>query len=164
MARTPQQLQTDAKELYLQIEKTLAFYNKVSCQCAFPRFRQYVSIDCSDTGNSFYLTEAEAFIARSKMNFHVQQMNAEKSGECYLDLWTCNKCGSQFEYGWSDFSIHISRSYLKLKNKTVEDIGAGPRNPIPVFVGPFGHSYPENVFLKTDLPALKDYLEEIKRI
>jgi len=157
-----EQYKIDIGLLSTRIENILEFYDSHSCQCAFPRFRQYTSIDSADTGNSFYVNETEAFIDNCGKYFDIKKMTPERGGECYLSMYTCKKCGSIFEYGWSDFSIHISRSYLKLKEKKVNDIGAEPINPIPVFVGPMGHSYLENAFVKKDLEELTQYLQEIK--
>jgi hypothetical protein len=158
------QIQIDTEKLWTQVERTLAFYDNHACPCAFPRFRQYASIDCVDTGNSFYVSETEAFISRSSRYFDIQTLTPEQGGECSLAIYTCKKCGSTYEFGWSDFSIHVSRSYLKLKEKKVSDIGSAPLTPIPVFVGPFGHSYPDKAFAKTDLERLTKYLEEIEPV
>ena len=157
-----EQIEKDTEKLWTQVERTLEFYDKQACQCAFPRFRQYVSIDCVDTSNSFYVSETEAFISRSKRYFDIQTLAAEQGGECSLAIYTCKKCGSTYEFGWSDFSIHVSRSYLKLMKKKVNDIGGEPLTPIPVFVGPFGHSYPDKAFAKDDLEGLTKYFQEIK--
>ncbi|HRG01192.1 MAG TPA: hypothetical protein PKZ75_08755 [Bacteroidia bacterium] len=148
--------------LQSRIEEILEFYHSHSCQCAFPRFRQYVSIDCADTGNSFYVNETETFISNSSKYFDIQPLTPERGGECYLSIYTCKKCGSTYEYGWSDFSIYINRSYLKLKEQKTNDIGKEPINPIPIFLGPIGHSYLENTFVQKDLESLTLYLKEIK--
>lgn len=148
--------------LWTRIEEILEFYHSHSCQCAFPRFRQYVGIDCTDTSNSFYVSETEAFISKCNKYFDIQPLTPERGGECYLSIYTCKKCGSTYEYGWSDFSIYINRSYLKLKEKKIKDIGQDAINPIPVFVGPIGHSYAENMFVQKDLESLTLYLKEIK--
>lgn len=156
------QIKINTNKLWEQIEKTLEYYNAHACQCAFPRFRQYTSIDCGDTGNSFYVAETEAFISLGKKYFNIQSLVPERGGECSLAIYTCKKCGSTYEFGWSDFSIYINRSYLKLKEKKVNDIGGDLLTPIPVFVGPFGHSYPDNLFTKKDMEVLIKYLKEIK--
>jgi hypothetical protein len=156
------QIKVNAAQLWKEIEKTLHFYNSISCQCAFPRFQQYVSIDCADTGNSFYISETEAFISLSKKYFDVKQLDPPRGGEVSLEVHTCKKCRSVYEFGWSDFSIYVSRSYLKLKEKKIVQIGAEAIFPIPVFVGPFGHSYPEEMFQKKEFEDFTNYLYAIK--
>jgi hypothetical protein len=100
-------------KLWKFLEKTLAFYNEKGCQCAFPRFRQIVSIDCVDTGSSFYASETEGFIGFARNYFTTVKLAT--GPEAQNELWTCNKCGSVYSYGWADFSIHVNRSILKIK-------------------------------------------------
>jgi len=156
-------IQMQADKLWNLIEETLVYYNTVACQCAFPRFRQYVGIDCSDTGDSYYVSETETFISCSKKYFNIEQLTPIRGGENSIAIYTCKKCSTTFEFGWSDFSIHVDRSYLTLKDKKVDDIGADIQTQIPVLLGPFGHSYPVNAFDKVDLETLKEYMLEVNK-
>ncbi|MEI9809366.1 MAG: hypothetical protein WDO16_16675 [Bacteroidota bacterium] len=85
------QVQENANKLWDFLGETLAFYHSKSCQCAFPRFRQIVSIDCTDTGTSFYCSETEGFISHAKKYFTVSK--TDTGTEAYNESWSCNKCG-----------------------------------------------------------------------
>jgi hypothetical protein len=121
-------------------KNALAMYHEKSCQCAFPRYLQIVSIDCSDTGNSFQSQDTELLIEASKPYFCI--LPSANKDEITNQKWVCKKCGSEYEYGWSDFSIYVQRQKLKLKKSKVSPIGKEVRNPIPLFLGLMGHSYP----------------------
>jgi len=155
-------IQQLAEKLWFEVEQILEYYDRVACSCAFPRFRQYVSIDCSDTGNSFYVSETEIFISRCEKYFDIQKLESEGSGEVASAIYTCKKCASTYDFGWSDFSIRVNRSFLKIKDKKTEDIGAEIQTPIPVLIGPIGHSLPADTFVKCELDAFAIYLRERK--
>ena len=155
------QIQETTDKLWKVIEEALQFYNSLSCQCAFPRFRQYISIDCSETVKSFYMSETEGFIRQSHHLFDI--LEVDRGQEVNQAIYTCKKCGSTYNYAWSDFSIHVDRSYLKPRQISVEQIGADPSNPIPFVVGLFGHSLPDrNLFRQVDLDFFKKYITELK--
>ena len=153
-------IQEATQNLWDAIGKTLEYYNEKSCQCAFPRFRQYTSIDCVDTRDSYYMSETEGFIAYAKEYFTVT--SPDGNGQSPYSTYTCNTCGSIFDFEWQDFSIHVNRSCLKLREHKVADIGAAPIEPIPFHVGPFGHSFPKENFQKWDLEPLIQYFRELK--
>lgn len=143
--------------LWKYIEELLIDFNRQSCLCSFPRFRQIVSIDCTDYGKSFYCSETEGFISNARKYFTTTK--AETGGEAYNEEWCCNKCGSLYDYGWSDFSIHVERSVLKIKELKTTDIGAEPQLPIPLFVGVFGHSFPgKDQLTPVDFETFKTYI------
>lgn len=127
-------------QLWDFIEEVLISFNQQSCQCAFPRFRQIVAIDCVDYRKNFYCSETEGFIDRARKYYTAVKL--ESGPEAYNEEWTCNKCGSIFTYGWADFSIHVNRAFLKQKDLRIGDIGALPEVPIPLYVGIFGHALP----------------------
>lgn len=156
-------IQDSANKLWNQVEETMKYYNEVSCPCAFPRFRQFTSIDCTDYGASFYMSETEGFIRYARPYFDIQEV--EKGMECYRAVYTCKKCGSTFDAGWSDFSIHVSRMFLKPITLTATQVGADIKNPIPFFVGLFGHKYPErSLFEKVDFETFTSYIRELRPI
>jgi hypothetical protein len=83
--------------------------------------------------------------------------------EAYNESWCCNKCGSLYDYGWADFSIHVSRAFLKIKELKTTDIGAEPQLPIPLFVGIFGHTFPgKDQLIPVDFEAFKKYITALK--
>ena len=156
-----QRIKENTGKLWKFIEETLEFYNIQSCQCAFPRFRQVVSIDCTDTSKSFYCSETEGFISHAKTYFTVSK--TETGAEAYNELWRCNKRGSLSDYGWSDFSIHVNRAFLKIKELKTSNIGAAPQLPIPLFIGIFGHSFPgKDQLIPVDFDTFKAYITEMK--
>jgi len=135
------------KELMVKVEQvkelfksTLIKYNSTSCQCAFPRYQQLISIDCSETRKLFKSVDTEILISLSKPYF--ERVKSELNNECTNEKWTCLKCGSIYEYGWSDFSIYFDRQILKLVSLKVDIIGKKAITPIPLFLGLEGHSYP----------------------
>lgn len=144
------------EEVVDKIREALHFYNILSCPCAFPRFRQYAAVDCVGTGDSYALRETEAIIELSRKDFDVSSPSTNA-------VYTCKKCGSIYDFEWQDLSIHISRSCLKISSLLVEEVGAEPRIPIPAAAGPYGHSYPENLFEKVDPGTLYAYLIQLKQ-
>ncbi len=125
------------KQLFL---KTLDFYNSKHCQCAYPRFQQIIRINCADTGNSFKCYDTDLLIDLSKPYFYTEK--SELSDEITNEKWTCKKCSSTYEYGWSDFSIYVERQKLKLVDLKTNQTGKQTEIPIPLFLGLMGHSYP----------------------
>ena len=119
---------------------SLKIYNSQYCQCAFPRFQQIVGIDCSDTGNSFKCYDTDLLISMSKDFFDISSSNLKD--EVTNEKWTCKKCGSTYEYGWSDFSIYVERQKLKLTDLKIQMTGLSITKPIPLYLGLAGHSYP----------------------
>ena len=126
-----------AKKLFTS---SLTMYNSEHCQCAYPRFQQIVGVDCSDTGNSFKCHDTDLLINMSKEYFYITM--SELADEVTNEKWICKKCGSIYEYGWSDFSIYVERQKLKLTNLMTEPTGKPSIKPIPLFLGLAGHSYP----------------------
>lgn len=154
-----QAIQSAANELWKMLEEILQFYYADGCACQYPRFHQYVKMDCTDTGKSFYMSETEGFIELARPYFTIQEIAA--ASENYRSEYTCNTCGSVYICGWSDFSIHVSRTYLKIVDKKAEDRGAGAVVPMPFYVGLFGHALPPREdFVKVDAETLKKYLLE----
>jgi len=148
-------------KLWKFIEEALLFYNEKSCQCAFPRFRQIVSIDCVDTRSSFYASETEGFISIGKKYF--TSIKLDSGPEAQNELWTCNKCGSVYAFGWADFSIEVNRTFLKIQELKTTDIGAEPTLPIPLFVGIFGHKFPgKDQLIPVDFETFKNYITALK--
>ena len=147
------------KKVHQLLTQIVSHYNHIACPCAFPRFRQITSIDCADTGDSFKCYETEILI--SLVRPYYQQEKTEIKGESNGEIWTCKSCGSRFEYGWSDFSISVDRQYLKLIVLRIKDIGLPAVNPIPLFAGLMGHSYPgkEKISL-VDYQKFEDYIKE----
>ena len=122
------------------LKSAFEIYDSKLCQCAYPRFRQIVQIDCSESGNSFKCYETEILIGLSKKNFNVTQ--SDLKDEVTNEKWECKKCNSIYEFGWSDFSIAVEREKLKLIELKTESIGKETIKPIPLYIGLHGHSYP----------------------
>ena len=154
-------LEEDTTKLWNLIEETLIYYDSISCQCAFPRFRQYTSVDLSDYHATFYMSETEGFIHHCRPYFNVQKV--DKGQECSRAIYTCKKCNSTYDLAWSDFSIRVNRSFLKLKKLKVIEVGAKEKTPIPFFIGLFGHSLPDpKLFERVDYETFKSYIRETK--
>jgi hypothetical protein len=155
-------IQEATEKLWKLIEETMAYYNSTSCPCAFPRYRQIVSIDCVDYKQSFYSSETEGFLQHSQPYFDMTEGN--KKNEDNSQIWTCKKCGSVYDYAYSGFSIYVNRGYLKIKEHKTADIGAEPQTPIRFVVGLFGHSYPaRELFKQVDLYSFGEYMRESKQ-
>jgi hypothetical protein len=156
-----EQIQNAASQLWALLRETIEYYNSIACPCAFPRFRQYIRIDCLDTHGSFYMSETEGLIHTSKDCFTVEQI--DKGSEIYQALCTCKKCGSTYITGWSDFSIHVNRTFLKpIEIKTAQK-GADAETPIPFVVGLFGHKLPDLAgFKHVGFEEFKEYVQALK--
>lgn len=128
------------KKLENLYENVISNYYKKSCQCAFPRWKQIVGIDCCESNDSYRSFDTDLLINMSKPYFNIfpSVLSNERSNE----KWVCKKCSSSFEYGWSDFSISVDRQKLTLVNSNVKEIGKKVVKPIPLFLGLWGHSYP----------------------
>ena len=145
------------KDFFTQI---LEFYNDQSCQCAYPRFQQIIGIDCTNTGNSFRCNDTELLISLSAKYFNVE--NSELTDECKNERWICKKCGSAYEYGWSDFSIYVERQKLQLIDLKVQPNGKPVVKPIPLYLGLVGHSYPPKSEVRSvDFTEFRNYMTEI---
>ena len=144
-----------ANALWKQLGETVAYYNSLACPCAFPRFRQYAEIDCIDYQGSFYFSETEGFIAMTVDGYAADPANVMQV--------ICKKCGSVYYKEWQDFSIHISRTTMKVINLKAEQLGAVAITPIPFNYGPVGHKNPEqHLFRYMELDEFARYLRELK--
>lgn len=134
-------------------------YYVAHCQCAFPRYRQIISIDCVDTGNSFSCHETEMLIEISKPYFDIQP--GPKGYENAHQQWTCKKCGSTYNNDWEDFSIHVSRRTMKATDLKITPIGKPTLKPIPLFLGLSGHSFPpQTEMVPVEFEQLEAYMLE----
>ncbi|MEP6645682.1 MAG: hypothetical protein ABJC12_01215 [Saprospiraceae bacterium] len=115
----------------------LKAYNVISCQCAYPRYRQIIAIDCVDTSDSFSCYETELLISLSRPYF-----NWSSDGTTPDSEWSCKKCGSTYSYEWADFSISVERQTVKLLDLKTIGIGKPALKPIPLYLGLSGHSFP----------------------
>jgi hypothetical protein len=160
-ARTVEQIQADANKLWALLGETVEYYKSLACPCAFPRFIQYTSIDCRTTHNSFYMSETEGFIQTSSDCFDGKEL--DKGDECYRGIYTCKTCGSTYINAWSDFSIRVSRTYLKPIELKSSQIGADAQQPIPYFLGLFGRSLPEQSdFKHVEYDTFRAYIRALK--
>jgi len=141
------------------LKETLKFYNNNGCQCRYPRFRQIVGIDCILIDKTFQSFETECFIDLSRLEFEKQKVSNTDEDEA--EIWSCKKCGSTFEYGFSEFSIAISRQYLRLIDLKLEDLGQNETAQIPLFVGLLGYDYPSQNEIKiVNYNIFKNYVLE----
>jgi hypothetical protein len=155
-----QTIQEATDEMWAMLSDTMEYYNSVSCQCAFPRFRQYAAIDCVDYAGSFYMSETEGFIYLAQKYFDITPVSP--TVDANNSIYTCKKCGSTFYFGWQDFSIHVNRSVLKPQELKVTDVGAPAKQPIPFVIGLFGHKYPDrSLFDKVTIETFKEYLQAL---
>jgi len=142
------------KQLFLT---TLENYQSQACQCAYPRYRQLLAIDCVDTGSSFSCYETELLIELSKPYFNWSKDNFHIS-----DQWTCLKCGSTYSYEWQDFSISVSRQTIKLVTLKTTEVGKPALKPIPLYLGLSGHAFPpESEIRQAFYPEFEDYIKEV---
>lgn len=156
-----EQIQGDVSTLGSLLRETIDYYKTLGCPCAFPRFIQYTSIDCVDSGDSFFMRETESFIQASDDCFDTKEI--DKGNECYRAILTCKTCGSTFIKAWSDFSIAISRTYLKPLELKAPQIGADAEKPIPFMAGLCGHSMPDKAgFKHVDHDTFRAYLRALK--
>ena len=160
------QIEQRNKEFMVKFEQvknlfteSLNIYNSQYCQCAFPRFQQIVGIDCNDTGTSFKCYDTDLLISITKDCFDIT--NSNLTDEVTNNKWTCKKCGSIFEYGWSDFSIYVERQKLKLTDLRTEMKGLPVAKPIPLYLGLAGHSYPSRQEItNVSFDEFKKYMTE----
>lgn len=144
-----------ANALWKQLQEIVVYYNSLACPCAFPRFRQYAEIDCIDYHGSFYFSETEGLIAMTAGGYEADPANAMQV--------ICKKCGSVFYKEWQDFSIHVSRTTMKVIDLKAAQVGADPITPIPFNYGPVGHKNPEkSLFQYMELDEFIKYLRALK--
>ena len=140
MEQKKQDYEARREKIKQLFETALVDYISTACQCAFPRFQQLIGIDCAGSGYSFKCYDTDLLIGTSKKYFDITA--SERTDENKNEKWICKKCGSDYEYGWSDFSIYIERQKLELINLRTVEIGKPTIEPIPLFLGLIGHSYP----------------------
>ena len=135
---------------------TLENYTAHACQCAYPRYRQILAIDCVDTSSSFSCYETELLIELSKPYFNWSDNNQTISHQ-----WICKKCGSTYSYEWQDFSISVNRQTIKLMSLNTNVIGKPALKPIPLYLGLSGHAFPPATEIKQAYyPEFEDYILE----
>lgn len=157
------QIQANATKLWAMLEETVEYYQSISCQCAFPRFIQYASHECGDMGGVYYMSETEGFIDKVKKHFDIEKL--ENGNDGYEAIYTCRKCRSTYLYGYSEYSIAVSRQFLKPQEIKAIQVGANPITPVPFTVGLFGHQYPDQeLFQFYDFDSFKNYLGEMHDI
>ena len=136
--------------------KRLEEYQQVSCQCAFPRYRQILGIDCVDMTGSFSCYETEMLIELSKPYFNWSNDNYHINPE-----WICKKCGSTYAYEWQDFSISVSRQTIKITNLNTTLLGRPTLKPVPLYLGLSGHAFPPETEVKrATYEELEAYINE----
>ncbi|WP_042279135.1 hypothetical protein [Nonlabens tegetincola] len=127
-----------ASELLEQAVKN--YYQKNSCACQYPRFLQIVGINCTDYGRAFKAWETSLLISKVKNYFDIESL--KKGPECSNEKWTCKRCKSEYNFGWSDFSIAVERDVLTPIKINIKEKGQKAIKPIPLYAGLYGHSYP----------------------
>ena len=138
---------------------SLEIYNRMYCQCAYPRYHQIINLVLDGTGKSFKCYDTDLLIDLSKKYFDIE--NSELNDENKNQKWVCKKCSSTYEYGWSDFSIYVERQKLKLTNLNTQLIGKQAKKPIPIFLGLMGHSYPaKNEVINVNFEEFEKYMTE----
>lgn len=151
-----------ANILWDRIRAIVDHYRAAACPCAFPRFLDVVAFDGIQRGGSCYCSETEASIQFAREHFTRVKIDAD--GEVVREIWTCATCKSTFIYGWSDFSIHVSRSYLKPDRLIAKPLGASSGNMLCVHLGVFGHAYPPDLrgsIRVTNLEKFDAYMREL---
>lgn len=79
------------------------------------------------------------------------------------EQYSCPKCNSIYQAEWQDFSIHVSRSVMRIIDQKAELIGADPVKPVPFVVGFFGHVLPDrNNYQQYELEKFREYLRQLK--
>ncbi|MCC7506540.1 MAG: hypothetical protein IT259_14650 [Saprospiraceae bacterium] len=156
MEQDYQHRHAEAKNVY---QSVVDGYMTGACPCAFPRFRQITGINCVDSGDSYCCFDTELLIALIKPFFDISP--SDRKDECTNEKWVCKTCGSEYEWGWSDFSIHVNRQKLALTNLRASVIGKAAGKPIPLYLGLFGHSYPPPSEMRpANLEEMAAYLNE----
>jgi RNA polymerase subunit RPABC4/transcription elongation factor Spt4 len=136
--------------------KVLEGYHEHACQCAYPRYRQLMAIDCVDWGKSFSCYETELLIELSKPYFNWSANNLNPD-----NTWICKTCGSTYSYEWQDFSISVNRQTVKIVELKTKELGKQAMKPIPLFLGLSGHSFPPATEIRQAFyPEFEDYLKE----
>lgn len=139
--------------------EAMARYRRAGCPCAFPRFVQIAGIDCTKMGASAKCWDTEVLIGLAKEGFETGP--SDRRDEASNERWVCKTCGSVYEYGWSDFSIHVERQKLECTHLRATPVGKAAERPVPLFLGVFGHNVPpESELIPADLETFRRYLLE----
>jgi hypothetical protein len=135
------------------------YYHGNSCACQYPRFMQIVGINCIHYKASFKAWETTLLIEKVKPYFEIETL--KNGSENTNEKWTCRKCKSQFNYGWSDFSIAVERDVLFPIKLNAKEKGEKAIKPIPLYLGLYGHSYPsKKEITNVNFDAFKTYIME----
>ena len=113
------------------------------CPCRFPRYVYLVGFNfqtyhtgpvcCRDTEE---LVHGSYYGTTGFLDQRSERVIADSRHRDYQ----CKVCGAAWEAVFTDYSIHMYRSYLRLCSRVLADIGADVVLPFPVCGGFFGFS------------------------
>ena len=113
------------------------------CPCRFPRFVYLVGFNFQDYNAGPVCCQATEELVYG--SYHGSSAFLDQRSE-WLDAdstqrdYQCKVCGAGWEMVFTDYSINLDRSYLKLKSRVLADIGADAVLPFPVSGGISGFS------------------------
>jgi len=108
------------------------------CPCRFPRFVFLVGFNFQDYKvNPVACVDTEELVVASYHGQHAflrresQRQVQDSTHTCYV----CEVCGALWEGVFTDYSISMFRSYLRLESSVLAPLGPAPTFPFPVSKG-----------------------------
>ena len=113
------------------------------CPCRFPRFVFLVGFNFQDYKvGPVACADTEELVTASfhGPNAFLRQESQRQVLDSTHTLYKCKTCDASWEGVFTDYSIHMFRSYLRLKSPISQSLGAAPSFPFPISKGFRGFS------------------------
>jgi hypothetical protein len=123
-----------------RLSEVIDYYFEIACPCIFPRFLQFISVDCLALGGTFHCHESNILIRYMLLKGLEINTNTDNV------FARCKVCKSKYHLETDEFGFMIQRMVLTIIDNNVETYGEIESQPMPVFIGPIG-KVPENIFL-----------------
>lgn len=151
-----------SKKLSSEFKNLISDYNKASCPCVHPRFRNYV-----EWKNEDRFFDGELLFGAAREFFEKINELQDPAGE-FAGIWEykCPKCGTEYRETWRDFGDGFEVTNVEIFNYKSEDAGEPCDNSrkTPVVLGFAGYDdiigkY-QDAHEYVEIKDLIDYLKE----
>jgi hypothetical protein len=111
---------------------------KNGCPCRYPRFVNIVAFNYQDFGTGPVAcgdTEQLVGAAIEGQAAFLKLQSEEQVQDSTHRRYQCTRCGAFWEYVFTDYSISMYRTYLRLLTEPGPALGASVSLPIPISTG-----------------------------